>query len=259
MYVRGHMLTEQRRRAVLHAIRSEAGVQTTHLADRFGVSEMTIRRDLDELAEQGLVRRVHGGAVTPRPMRDEPPFDATRVEREPAKQRVGALAAGMVRPGDTVIIDIGTTALQVARHLHRRPGLTIVTNNMAVYEEFIDDETVDLLLVGGLLRRNYRSLTGFLTEDSLRGIRADLVFLGISGVSEDLALLDTTVEEIQTKRAMLRAAEHRVLIADGAKFWGRGLGRVAGIDAVQTVITTDDAPEDRLEAIRDHGVEVRIA
>jgi DeoR/GlpR family transcriptional regulator of sugar metabolism len=253
------MLTEERRRAVLQVIRSETSVQTADLADRFGVSEMTIRRDLDELAEHGLVRRVHGGAVAPRAMRDEPPFDDTRVERASAKQRVGQAAAAMVQPGDTVIIDIGTTALQVARCLHDRPGLTVVTNNMAVYDELAGDDTIDLLLLGGLLRRNYRSLTGFLTEESLRGIRADLVFVGISGVSEDLTLLDTTVEEIQTKRAMLRAAAHRVLIADGAKFWGGGLGRVAGIDAVQTVITTDDAPDDRLDAIRDQGVEVRIA
>lgn len=253
------MLTEQRRRAVLHAIRSESGVQTANLADRFGVSEMTIRRDLDELAELGLVRRVHGGAVTPRTMRDEPPFEATRVEREAAKQRVGCAAAEMIQPGDTVVIDIGTTALQVARQLHDRPGLTIVTNNMAVYEELAADETIDLLLLGGLLRRNYRSLAGFLTEDALRGIRADLVFVGISGVGEDLTLLDTTVEEIQTKRAMLRAGEHCVLIADGAKFWGGGLGKVADIDAVQTVVTTEDAPADRIAAIRDRGIEVRIA
>lgn len=253
------MLSEQRRRAVLQAIRTEAGVQTAALAERFGVSEMTIRRDLDELAEQGLVRRVHGGAVSPRAMRDERPFDATRIEREPAKQRIGAAAAAMVQPGDTVIIDIGTTALQVACHLHDRPGLTVVTNNLAVYEELVADPTIDLLLLGGLVRRNYRSLTGFLTEDALRQIRADIMFLGTSGISDDLLLLDTTVEEIPAKRAMLEAARHRVLIADGAKFFGGGLGRVAPIAAVQTIITTADAPADRLGAITERGVEVRIA
>jgi len=154
---------------------------------------------------------------------------------------------------------VGGFALQLARHLHGREGLTVVTNNLAVYEELVADETIDILLLGGLVRRNYRSLVGFLTEDSLRGIRADLCFLGISGIAEDGSLLDSTVEEIPAKRAMVAASKHVVLLADGAKFWGSGLGRVAGIDIVHTLVTTDDAPEERLDALVEAGIDVRIA
>lgn len=253
------MLGERRRQVVLEAVTAERGVQTAALADRLGVSEATIRRDLEDLAERGLVRRVRGGALEPRAMRHEPPFARSQMEREEEKSRVGRTAAAMVGPGDTIILDIGTTALQLARNLHGRAGLTVVTNNLAVYEELVSDEAIDLVLPGGLVRRNYRSLVGFLTEDALRGLRANLAFVGISGIGQDWSLLDTTVEEIPAKRAMLGAAEHVVLLADGAKFYGSGLGRVAGIESVHTVVTTDDAPPDRLDEIREQGIDVRIA
>ncbi|CAN5283808.1 MAG: DeoR/GlpR transcriptional regulator [Euzebyales bacterium] len=253
------MLTEQRRNEVLRAVRGGAGEQTSALAERFGVSEMTIRRDLDELAKRGLVQRVRGGALEPGCLRHEPPFHESTSSRMAEKERVGRAAARMVRPGDTVIIDVGTTALQLARYLHGREGLTVVTNNLAVYEELMPDEAIDILLLGGMVRRNYRSLVGFLTEDCLRGIRADLAFIGISGISDDLALLDSTVEEIPGKRAMVRASQHVVLLADGAKFWGAGLGRVAGVDILHTIVTTDDAPEDRIKALTELGVEVIVA
>lgn len=253
------VLAEQRRHEVLEAVRGRTGVQTAALAERFGVSQMTIRRDLDELARRGLVQRVRGGALEAGFLRHEPPFDESCRDREEHKDRVGAAAAAMVEPGDTIIIDIGTTALALARHLHRREGLTVVTNNLAVYEELVDDEAVDLLLLGGLVRRNYRSLIGFLTEDALTGVRADTAFIGISGISPDGMLLDTTVEEIPAKRAMIRAASRVVLLADGAKFDSAGLGRVAGVDAVSAVVTTADAPDERVEQLRALGIEVVVA
>lgn len=253
------MLGEQRRNEVLRAIRSRDSVETSALAAEFGVSEMTIRRDLDELARIGLIRRVRGGALQPGRHRTEPPFEESRMDRADEKERVGVAAATLVQPGDTVILDIGTTALQVARQLHGREGLTIVTNNLAVYEELRPDDAVDVVLLGGLVRRNYRSLVGFLTEDSLASIRADLAFIGISGISHDFMLLDTTVEEIPAKRAMLRAARHVVLLADGAKFGGGGLGRVADIDVVDVVVTTADAPREQLDALAERGIEVTVA
>ncbi|MGH2555559.1 MAG: DeoR/GlpR family DNA-binding transcription regulator [Actinomycetota bacterium] len=253
------MLAEQRRHQVLAAIRENNAVQTATLATRFGVSEVTIRRDLDDLANRGLIRRVRGGALRPGALRYEPPFDQSRIERAEQKRRVGRAAAKLVQPGDTVIIDIGTTALELSRNLHGHDGLTVVTNNLAVYEELVGDDSVDILLLGGMVRRNYRSLVGFLTEESLRGIRADLAFIGISGISDDLTLLDTTIEEIPAKRAMIEASRRVVLLADGTKFLGSGLGRVADIETIHVVVTTDDAPEERLDAVRDRGIEVRVA
>lgn len=253
------MLAEQRRSQVLAAVRENSAVQTATLAARFGVSEVTIRRDLDELGNRGLIQRVRGGALRPGALRYEPPFDKSRGEDAEEKRKVGRAAATLVQAGDTVIIDIGTTALELARSLHGRDGLTVVTNNLAVYEELVTDDAVDLLLLGGMVRRNYRSLVGFLTEESLRGINADLAFIGISGIGEDLSLLDTTLEEIPAKRAMIASARKVVLLAGAKKFWGSGLGRVADIDAVDVLVTTDEAPAERLEEARAHSVEVLVA
>ena len=253
------MLAEQRRSQVLAAVRENSAVQTVTLAARFGVSEVTMRRDLDELANRGLIQRVRGGALRPGTLRYEPPFEKSRDEHAEEKRKVGRAAATLVQPGDTVIIDIGTTALELARSLHGRDGLTVVTNNLAVYEELVTDDAVDLLLLGGMVRRNYRSLVGFLTEETLRGIRADLAFIGISGIGEDLTMLDTTIEEIPAKRAMIASSKRVVLLADGTKFYGSGLGRVADIGAVHVLVTTEDAPPERLDAVRDRGIEVRLA
>ena len=253
------MLAEQRRHEIVQAAKAGEGLQTADLAKRFDVSEMTIRRDLDDLAERGLVQRVRGGALGGAPLRHEPPFAESDVDRRGEKERIGHMAAQLVGPGDTVLIDIGTTGLALARNLHGRQGLTVVTNNLAVYEELVSDEAIDLVLLGGLVRRNYRSLVGFLTEDALAGIRADIAFLGISGISADGTLLDTTVEEIPVKRVMASAAKQVVLLADGAKFWGSGLGRVGDIDVVDTLVTTSDAPSDTLERFAERGVEVLVA
>lgn len=220
---------------------------------------MTTRRDLDTPAPSSPTSGGDGRTPRSRALRHEPSFAESTAAREAEKARVGRAAAALVRPGDTLLIDVGTTCLQLARHLHGREGLTVVTNNLAVYEELVDDEAIDILLLGGMVRRNYRSLVGFLTEDSLRVIRADRCFLGISGIAADGTLLDSTVEEIPAKRAMVRASEHVVLLADGAKFAGSGLGRVAGVDVVHTLVTTPDAPADRLDALREAGVDVRLA
>jgi DeoR/GlpR family transcriptional regulator of sugar metabolism len=253
------VITEQRRDEVLRLVRERGAAQTSQLAVILGVSEVTIRRDLDELAELGLIRRVRGGAIPPGRHRAEPPFEQSRMDRAAEKERVGAAAAALVQPGDTVILDIGTTALQLARCLHGREGLTVVTNNLAVYEELRGDEAIDIVLLGGLVRRNYRSLVGFRTEDALGAIRADIAFLGTSGISEDLELYDTTLEEIPAKRVMLNAARFVVLLADGAKFGSGGLGRIADVSAIDRVVTTDDAPQAYLDLLADRGVEVTVA
>src|SRR5262245_58022835 len=172
------MLAAQRRGLILDAVRSGSGAGVVELAQRFSVSEMTVRRDLAQLAREGKLTRVHGGAVRER---EEPPFAAIAVERRDEKDRIGRAAAGLVAEGQTVMIDIGTTTLALARHLHGR-NVTVVTSNLAVVEELVPDPAVELIVLGGVVRRNYRSLVGMLAEDALRQLSADIAFLGASGI-----------------------------------------------------------------------------
>jgi DeoR/GlpR family transcriptional regulator of sugar metabolism len=249
-----HKLPAHRREEILRAVRSGAA-HVGELAQSLGVSEMTVRRDLRELARDGRVERVRGGAVS---ASAEPPFEQTVVERYEAKDRIGAAAAALVSEGQTVMIDIGTTTLQAAHHL-RGTRITVVTSSLAVYEELLPDPGIELLLPGGIVRRNYRSLVGVLAEDSLRQLKADLLFLGTSGVDEQLAVWDSTMVEVPIKRAMIAAASRVVLLADAGKFAMKGIVRVCEADAIDHIVTDDTLPDGTRAAIADAGIEVTLA
>jgi DeoR/GlpR family transcriptional regulator of sugar metabolism len=247
------MLRVQRRQEILHAVRGGTA-HVAELATAFGVSEMTVRRDLRALEHEGKLTRVHGGAV----VSAEPSFAEVVVERLEAKNRIGAAAAALVEDGQTIMLDIGTTTLQLARHLRGRQ-VTVITTNLAAYEELLPEASVELVLLGGIVRRNYRSLVGVLAEDALRQLRADVAFLGASGVEEDLAVVDTTMVEVPIKRAMIAAAARVVLLADAAKFAMSGSVRVCAAGAIDHVVTDAAIPPEALAAIADAGIGVTIA
>jgi DeoR/GlpR family transcriptional regulator of sugar metabolism len=230
------MLPAERRQLILDAIGDGRSAGVVELAQRFAVSEMTVRRDLERLAGEGKLTRVRGGAMR---VRDEPPFVQIAVERLPQKDRIGRAAAALVADGETVMIDIGTTTLQLARHLRGRK-VTVITSNLAVVDELLPDPGIELLVLGGIVRRNYRSLVGMLAEDAVRQLTADVAFLGASGIREDLSVMDSTIVEVPIKRAMIAAGERTVLLADAAKFGMRGSVRVCAAEDLDIVVT--DAP-----------------
>lgn len=249
------MVPAQRRQGILQAVRSGTA-HVSDLARAFDVSEMTVRRDLASLERDGKLERVHGGAVNHVPER---PFEETALESPEVKTRIGRCAAELVQDGQTVMIDIGTTALQVARHLHGRRNITVITTNLAVLDELRDEPEVDIVLPGGLVRRNYRSTVGVLAEDALRQLRADIAFLGTSGVDRDLSVWDTTMIEVPIKRAMIAAAGHVVLLADGKKFAMSGVVRICGAGDLDQIITDESLPAGDRATIEDAGIEVTIA
>ena len=249
-----HTIPAQRRKDILAAVGTGA-MHVSELAESFGVSEMTVRRDLRTLARDGKLERVRGGAVR---ASSEPPFEQIAVERFEAKDRIGAAAAALVEDGQTVMIDIGTTTLQAARHLHGR-DITVVTTSLAVYEELVPDPAIELVLPGGIVRRNYRSLVGVLAEDSLRQIKSDILFLGTSGVDVDMGVWDTTMVEVPIKRLMIAGAQEVVLIADTAKFAMTGMVRVCGPESIDHIVTDAPLPAACRSAVDAAGIEVTVA
>lgn len=245
------MLAERRRELVLQLARRSDGAKVGRLARRFGVSEMTIRRDLDLLADAGKLTRVHGGAIGDS---EEPPFARTAIERLAEKDRVGRAAAGTVQDGQTIIIDIGTTTLQLARHLHGR-RLTVVTSSLAVVEELLPDSDIELVVLGGIVRRNYRSMVGVLTQDALHQISADVAFLGASSVT-GTAVMDSTRVEVASKRAMMAAATRRLLLVDAAKFAHHSPIRICGLDQFDAVVTDAGEGSEGVARVRRAGVVV---
>lgn len=248
------MVPAQRRQHILQAVRAGTA-HVSDLARAFAVSEMTVRRDLHALERDGKIERVHGGAVGTVPER---PFDEIALEGSEAKERIGAAAAALVRDGQTVMLDIGTTTVQIARHLRGR-RITLITTNLAALDELRDDDQVEVVLPGGLVRRNYRSTVGVLAEEALRQLNADIAFLGTSAVDHDLSVWDTTMIEVPIKRAMIRAAGRVVLVADCEKFAMSGVVRICGPEDLDHIITDAGLPAAERAAIDDAGIEVTIA
>ncbi|KNX39287.1 DeoR/GlpR family DNA-binding transcription regulator [Luteipulveratus halotolerans] len=250
-----------RQAAALQHLRTHGLTAVEDLAARLESSASTIRRDLAELERAGRVVRVHGGATVPEgdTTADEPvPFARVATHELRAKQAIARRAARLVQDGDVVLLDIGTTTLALAHELRGR-RITVVTSSLAVLDELRPDPTVELILLGGALRRQYHSLVGVLTEDALRQVRATVVFLGTSGVTADGSVLDTTLVEVPVKRAMLGCGARTVLLADHSKLPGSGTLRVCGLDAVDTLVTDRHPPAATLAAWTELGTEVITA
>ena len=248
------LLPAQRRQEILRAVRNGTA-HVSDLAESFGVSEMTVRRDLGALARDGKLERVHGGAVD---AGAEPGFSQIEVERFDIKDRLGAAAAAMVQDGMTVMVDIGTSTLQLARHLHGHK-ITVVTTNLAVVEELLPDPDIELVLPGGIVRRNYRSLVGVLAEDSLRQIKSDILFLGTSGVDVEMGVWDTTMVEVPIKRLMIANSDCVVLLADAEKFSRSGVVRICGPESLDHIVTDQPIPHASRATLAAASIEVTIA
>ncbi|GGB71695.1 DeoR family transcriptional regulator [Knoellia flava] len=249
----------QRHSEIVARVRDVGTVSVSELSSALDVSPSTIRRDLQQLDRAGVLTRVHGGAAvtTGDPDRLHPFDDVARAHAE-AKARVAVAAAARVRDGEVVALDIGTTTARLARELRGR-AITVVTNSLAVLDALRDDESVELILLGGMLRRSYHSLVGVLTEDAVHQIGVDRAFIGTSGIASGGQVMDSTLVEVTVKRAFIAAAREVVVVADGHKIPGSGTLRVCRVDQVDVLVTSAGADPLILDECRDRGVEVEVA
>ena len=249
------VLAERRHQLILQALRSGGTASAADLSGQLDVSPATIRRDLLKLEEDGLLTRVHGGAVIEEPC---PPFTEAAVVRVTDKDAIAAQAATMIEDGQSIILDSGTTVYRLARQLHGR-RLTVITNNLVVYEELAEDHSIDLMLLGGMVIRESRSLDGFMAEDNLRQVHADWLFMGACGVRPGGQVMDTTVAEVPARRAMIAASDKVVLLVDQGKFPGTGMVKICGPEDLNAVVTNASSDDATLAALKEAGVRVMEA
>ncbi|SCL19400.1 transcriptional regulator, DeoR family [Micromonospora nigra] len=238
------MLAQQRQAAILDRVRAAGGVRVTELAAEFGVSDMTIRRDLDLLHDRGLLAKVHGGATLTGPgSTDEPGFHAKSVRQSAEKAAIAARAATLVRPGAAVALSAGTTTAELARHLVDVPGLTVVTNSLPVAEILHaggrDDQTV--VLTGGV-RTPSDALVGPLAVGAVRSLHLDMLFLGVHGITERAGFTTPNLMEADTDRALVAAADRLVVLADHTKWGTVGISSIVPLGAAHLLITDDRLP-----------------
>ena len=253
------MLSEERRNAILQMLDERDSVSVAELVDRFTVSEMTVRRDLYELEKIGLLRRVHGGAINGRGRSFEPPLISRSATRRVEKERIGRLAASLVSTGDSIILDVGTTTLEVARHLTGQPNISIITPSFDIAGLLADQPSIRLVVTGGILRPGERSLIGSLAEQAFASFYVDKLFLGIGAIDFEAGLTEFSLEDAPVKKAMLRSAKETIVVADASKFNRIAFAAVAPLKVVDRVVTDsslDPAIQKRLEEM---GIVVLLA
>ena len=241
---------------MLRRLTTHSEVGFTELAEEFGVSEMTIRRDLESLEADGLARRVRGGAISVVSRSYEPPLSVRAATASEAKAAIGMAAAALVNDGDTVIIDVGTTTLELARALHGRRGLTVVTASLPIAVELGNDPDIRVLVTGGEVRHGELSLAGGMAEDAFTGLNCDLAFIGVAGVCAKPGLTEYNPGDARVKRAAIAAARRTVVLADASKLGRVTFATVAPLSAVDVLVTDADATVPAIAAIAAAGVEI---
>lgn len=255
------MLAPQRQELILEEIRAHGGVRVSDLTDRLGVSDMTIRRDLDALAAKGLLLKVHGGATAvPDHATDEPGFEAKLSRQQAEKEAISQAAAGLVQPGTAIGVSAGTTTWTLARHLRQVPNLTVVTNSIRVADVLHQagraDQTV--VLTGGI-RTPSDALVGPIAVATLRSLHLDLVLMGVHGMELGSGFTTPNLMEAETNRALVEAARRLVVVADHTKWGVVGLSTIARLDEAGAVVTDEGLPLAAREVLDEHVGEVVVA
>ncbi len=226
----------------------------------FGISDMTARRDLNDLNRKGLVRRIHGGAVTNLGRSYEPGFQTRSMKNELKKKAIGIKSAELIYDGDSISLDVGTTALEVARQLVEKRNLTIVTNCLQIANLLVSSLSLEmdarLIITGGIVRPRELSMIGNIPQDVYSNYHTDKAFIGIGGISLENGLTEYNIEDSQIKKVLLRNSLEKIIVADSSKFGVTTFNSVGPIEAVDTIVTDSDAPEHLVEAIRNLGINV---
>ena len=255
----GGAFADERQLEIARYVEEQGRARVTELADRLGVSMVTIRKDLDVLADDGRIIRTHGGAIAPRVGRQDLTYEVRDQLQREEKSAIGALAAAHVADGESIIVDASTTGLYLARELlHRGTGrsLTLVTNSIRIASELAISPDISVLLIGGRVRGRSLSLVGSLGDAVLQRVNIQKAFLGAGGLTLEEGLTETTEEEAQIKRAMVAAVREVYAIVDSSK-WGRvASATFCRPEALTGVMTDAGAPAEMVEQLEGKGIEV---
>lgn len=248
------MLTSQRKQHILNVLRRDGQVIAKALSQELGLSEDTIRRDLRELAQEGLLQRVHGGALP------ASPAVANFARREEIlvdeKVAIGRAAAQLIRDGQVVMLDGGTTAAQVARHLSPNLQATIVTHSASIALELVDHPSVEVILIGGRLFKHSIVSVGAAAIEAISHIRADLFFMGVTGIHPEAGLSTGDLEEAYVKRALCRQAAETFVLASQEKLGAASQYVITSLSDVTGLIVEQDVPDEILAPYIDMGLTV---
>ena len=252
----GQMLIGERRQHIMSLIRNHGRVLVGDVSRDLAISRITIRKDLDFLQSKGLIERTHGGAL---PVSAGALFDPTLEEKQKQhleeKHQIAAAAVSMIEEGQCVMLDSGTTTSAIAQQLKRFSRLTVITNAVNIAVD-LTSTNLDVILLGGSLRKNSFSLVGPIAEDVLEDMNADILFLGVDGFDPEFGITTPNVLESRVNRAMVKAARKVVVVCDSTKFSRRSLSRIVPPSEIDFVITDKNLPKGVEESLRSQNIDV---
>lgn len=258
MSPRARLLTEQRRRNLLDLVDQNGQVTVADLVKRFAISAVTVRSDLDALASIGAIVRSHGGAVRRLEATQDYPLRTKETLHHIEKVRIGKAAAELVRAGETIILDSGSTTAEIARHLKKLklPSLTVITNALNIAAELADHAGISLMMIGGLLRPISCSFVGPQAEAMMNDFHADRLFLAVDGFDLENGPSTPDVLEAQLNNVMIRSAKEVNVVADFSKLGRRSVSKIGPFDRIRRLITDKRAAPEFTEGLREKGIEV---
>lgn len=260
---KSRLLGEDRRRRIVAWINGHGSATVNDLAREFHVSTVTLRSDLQALERSGAIERSHGGAlpVAAGPVADAP-LSVKQARHHDEKVRIAKVAAAMIRDGETIILDSGSTTFEIARLIGQLPlrSLTVVTNALNIAMELASAPPhIRVLMLGGVLRQMSHSLVGPDAEQTLSRVVADRLFLGADGIDVDMGVTTADPMEAQLNARMVEAARETIVLADASKIGRRSLSPIAPLQAVHCIVSDRNAPKEVIAAFRKRGVETRLA
>lgn len=251
-------MQQMRRESIMELLRSTGFVNVQELVTRFGVSSETVRRDLESMEKAGLVRRVHGGAISTQPLVSESAYTLRRQIHTPEKQAIARTAADLICDGDTVLITPGTTTLEIATQLRQRSELTVITNSLPVAMELTGSPGISVFCLGGHLRGDDFSTSGITAMQNLEMFNANKLIIGIGGITPQRGLTDYRMDESALLRAFVEKADCVIGIADHSKFGITAVYNICPAQRLNHLITDSGTPEELYRPFCDLGIQVHV-
>jgi DeoR/GlpR family transcriptional regulator of sugar metabolism len=257
------MLRVERQAKILQIIRERNFVENDELAQLFDVTQATIRRDLKELSQQNLIRLDHGGSFS-NDLLDtsvEPLYETKVFVNHEQKQAIGRAAADLVRDGDAIILDSGTTNACIAHHLRHfhYKKLTVITCDLMVAKELCPEPNIDVVMLGGVLRKSFYSAYGPYTEYFLKNLKANKAFLGIDAANKENGIFNFVLEEVPIKQLMIENSDEVIMVSDSSKFGKNALYKVCSWDVIDQVITDECISQEYIDFYKQNDIKVTIA
>ena len=250
--------TVERRAAIIKALQANGQVSVSNLSQIYDVSEVTIRNDLAQLEKKDLLIRTRGGALSKELVAADTDISEKTRRRQREKQLIGVKAAGLVRDGETIILDSGSTTMEIAKNLGSRKELSVITNALNIASFLAGYSSLRVIMLGGFLRHNSLSLVGSPAEENLRNYNCDKLFLGVDGIDSAYGLSTPNIEEAHLNRLMIEVVRELIVVTDSSKFLRKSFAFIAPMNKVHTIVTDRGIPDDEYKALIDIGVKIEL-